>query len=123
MYRGKDAWNGQFAHQVSLQDDARGHFCGASVIHPLLLLTAAHCLANVIPTDIRAVTGTLDLRNLNASVQSRNVVHVIEHEKYNDTTWENDIAILVLNESLVFDNFTQPIDIYERGVAGKSKLL
>ena len=93
------------------------------MIHPLLLLTAAHCLANVIPTDIRAVTGTLDLRNLNASVQSRNVVHVIEHEKYNDTTWENDIAILVLNESLVFDNFTQPIDIYERGVAGKSKLL
>ena len=39
------------------------------------------------------------------------------------TTWENDIAILVLNESLVFDNFTNFVDIYERGVAGKSKLL
>ena len=115
---GSDALHGQFPHQVSLQN-AKGHFCSASVIHPLHLLTAAHCLTNYKPGEIRVVTGALDLKRFNGSEQFRKVRHVIKHENWNETTWNNDIALVILNESLVFDNFTQPIGIHKRGATGK----
>ena len=97
------------------------NFCGASVIQALLLLTAAHCFNKYKPEDVRAVTGAHNLANYNGSAQIRGVRRVIKHENWNKTTWDNDIAILVLNESLVFDNFTKPVDIYERGAKGKRK--
>ena len=49
------------------------------------------------------------------------MTHVIQHEDWNETIWDNDIAILVLNESLVFDNFTRPIDIWKTGARWRSK--
>ena len=117
---GKAAWNGQFPHQVSLQN-AKGHFCGASVIHALLLLTAAHCFNKNKAAEVRAVTGAHNLNNYKGSEQFRALRHVIKHENYNKTTLDNDIAILVLKESLVFDNFTKPVDIWEAGATGKRK--
>ena len=119
---GKAAWNGQFPHQVSLQDSSSGkHFCGASVIHAWLLLTAAHCFTGDKAGNIRAVTGALNLTNYNGSEQFRDVRGVIRHEHWNETTFDNDIAIVVLNESLVFDTYTKPIDILDKGISGKSK--
>ena len=118
---GETAWNGQFPHQVSLQDKSGTNFCGASVIRPLLLVTAAHCFNKYKPADVRTVTGAHDLTNYNGNEQIREVTHVIKHEDWNETTWDNDIAILVLNESLVFDTYTKPIDILETETSGKSK--
>ena len=91
--------------------------------HALLLLTAAHCFNEYKATDFRAVTGAHNLTNYNGSEQFRSLRHVIKHENYNTTTWDNDIAILVLNESLVFDNFTKPVAIWEGGARDKRKLV
>ena len=43
--------------------------------------------------------------------QLRDVRIIATHEDYNDKTYENDIALLVLGQEVHFDNFTQPIRI------------
>ena len=91
------------------------------MINSLLLLTAAHCFTSYKPTDVRAVTGAHNIANYHGNEQFRSIVGVVKHENWNEATWDNDIALLVLNESLVFDNFTQPIDIWKTGTNGKGK--
>ena len=92
------------------------HFCGASIIQPLLLLTAAHCITvlHLHPSQIRAVAGEHDLSvDGEYGEQLRNVSKIIIHDGWNSTTWENDIAIIQLDEPFELSNYVQPIDIAE----------
>lgn len=43
IVNGRDADIADFPHQLALFDQGR-YFCGAAVISPLFILTAAHCL-------------------------------------------------------------------------------
>ena len=56
---GTRAMDGEYPYAVSLQDE-KGQFCGASLIAPDMLLTAAHCKQN---KSIKAVIGRYDLRD------------------------------------------------------------
>ena len=49
----------------------------------------------------------------NNAEQVRNVTYVYSHEEYNVTNFSNDIAILVLDEPLEFNEYVQPIKIRE----------
>jgi len=51
--------DGEYPYAVSLQDE-KGPYCGASLIAPDMLLTAAHCKQN---KSIKAVIGRYDLRD------------------------------------------------------------
>ena len=117
---GATASNGEYPHQVSLRltNENNRHFCGASIIHARLLLSAAHCFATFKPPHIEAIAGEHYLRTLDGKEQIRNVTHLVLHEKYNAATWENDIAILVLNKSLRFNTNIRPIRLRDP----KSKL-
>ena len=110
--------HGDFPHQVSLQDTDRQnpHFCGASIIHPKFLLTAAHCFVDPYKlSQFRAVAGEHDLtRSEGNREQIRKVTRLIKHEDYDATTYENDIALLELNERLDFDNeYVRPIALWD----------
>ena len=105
---------GDFPHQVSLRVPAKQnvHFCGASVIHPLLLLTAAHCVHNSYkPGEIQAVTGDHNQVVAEGTEQIRNVRKFILHPGWNNETLDNDIALLVLERPLEFVNYTSPITL------------
>ena len=118
------AYPGQIPHQVSLQIPAggHGHFCGASIIRPLILLTAAHCFAKIhSPETIKAVTGEHQLSVHEGTEQIRRVSRLILHEHYDSETSDNDIALLVLDEPLEFNNRTQPIRIPYANVCHKCK--
>lgn len=56
---GTRAMDGEYPYAVSLQDE-KGPYCGASLIAPDMLLTAAHCKQN---KSIKAVIGRYDLRD------------------------------------------------------------
>ena len=43
--------------------------------------------------------------------QIRDVRIIATHEDYNDKTYENDIALLVLGQEVYFDSSTQPIRV------------
>ena len=109
---------GQFPHQVSLQVPRwtpegikNMHFCGATVIHPLILLTAAHCLVspNLSLSKVRIVAGEHDLSRNSPAEQIRNIGQHVIHPGWDSKTWENDIALLMLDRPLSFDQFTKPI--------------
>ena len=105
-----------FPHQVSLQavDKYNQHFCGASIIHPKFLLSAAHCFIGTeygVPY-VRAVAGASTLTSScdGDREQIRHVTRVITHDHYNATTFDNDIALVLLDEPFSFDDkYVHPI--------------
>lgn len=77
------------------------HFCGATIVSATKILTAAHCvykITNVSKVQVRAGSksplegGTL-----------KSVTKIIQHNEFNrPTSLNNDIAVLILSEALVF---------------------
>ena len=113
---GKFANHGDFPHQVTLQTTygRRRHFCGASIIHQSLVLSAAHCFESFQnrPPHILVVAGEHRRNESDGHVeQVRQVTRLYVHEHYNESTWVNDIALLVLNESLTFNDYVKPIQL------------
>lgn len=93
----------KFTYQVSIEDED-GHFCGGSIISKSWVLTAAHC---VLETGFRVVIGSVYRDNgIRHAVKS-----IVVHEHYNDTTLVNDIAVIQLQNSIIFNEDTQAIKL------------
>src|SRR6185503_20833549 len=68
----------QINYVGSLQTGA-GHVCGAVLVKPQAVITAAHCVANVDPREIRIRVGTLD-RTMGGTLDA--VSLVVNHPTY-----------------------------------------
>lgn len=80
--------------------------CGGSLISTTHILTAAHCVENVL--SLRIVLGfyTMDDRS---DVEAHDVKSVNIHSEYNPTIMSNDIALIELAKPTTFTDNIKPI--------------
>ncbi|XP_060758400.1 uncharacterized protein LOC132869062 [Neoarius graeffei] len=105
---GDDASAGAWPWQASIQ--ARGrHFCGGSLISKNWVLSAAHCFQSITAGDITIFLGMESLEGTNPNMQKKTVLKIINHENYNSTTINNDIALVQLSSSVTFNNYVMPV--------------
>jgi hypothetical protein len=136
---GMDTYYGEVPWQVLLHEKVGNAIlqCGAVLIHNKWIITAAHCMQNngtfkiffgkhkftdgVTNADINlnkftdnkknSSNGVIKLlrRALNPLIVTRNVSKIIVHENYNGNTFQNDIALVMLDKSVQFEDNIQPI--------------
>ncbi|KAL4716956.1 hypothetical protein ACJJTC_012767 [Scirpophaga incertulas] len=81
------------------------HECGGTVLNERCVLSAAHCYRNDPPSDWRIRLGS---SNANSGGTVYLVKQIINHPKFERSTFENDIAILHTTEEIVFSNVVSP---------------
>ncbi len=119
IFAGRPATLGSIPWQASLsvawlldKDNVAAHYCGASIISPRWLLTAAHCVRTR-PGDFVVRTG---LTTLTGNSPRYTVKQVIIHKGYEESATgvqTNDLALLELNNELHFDVQTNAIPLVD----------
>jgi kallikrein len=76
--------------------------CGGSLIGPRVVLTGAHCVANVDISTIKIRAGEWDTQTENERIpyQERNIKQKIIHNHFMKGNLYNDIALLILDRNL-----------------------
>lgn len=102
-----------FPWQVSLgvswiTDPREAHFCGGSIYSDRWVVTAAHCVVDLLPEHIAVTAGT---NRLSTGTQRYNVSRIIAHKAYNDDTSDSDIALLELFDPLTLDDTRRAISL------------
>ncbi|XP_037877007.1 chymotrypsin-1 [Bombyx mori] len=110
---GTKAANGSYPYQVSLRLYGVWHFCGASLVTPRVILTAAHCVDRLKPEYFKATVGTNQLR---AGGTSYGIRKVVVHENYDDYIIKNDIAIVFTEDEIEFGSKVDAIELNDEPV-------
>ncbi|XP_037944301.1 brachyurin-like [Teleopsis dalmanni] len=105
------AHENQFPYQAGLSIELQNGFytwCGGSIIDKNWLLTAAHCVENVISITVNlGSTKRLEPKHHLKLTPAQ----VILHTNWNNRTLENDIALLHLPTPLTFNESIFPINL------------
>lgn len=105
---GVDAEIGFAPYQVSIQSIFGSHLCGGVIIDEQWILTAAHCVQDY-PLDVlRVISGT---NNWHEPGEVSLLEIAIPHCRHDQPEYHNDIAAVRLDKPLVFDNFTNKIEL------------
>ncbi|XP_058400786.1 suppressor of tumorigenicity 14 protein isoform X1 [Diceros bicornis minor] len=113
---GTDADEGEWPWQVSLHVLGQGHVCGASLISPNWMVSAAHCYVDdrgFRYSDHTLWTAYLGLHDQSKrsapGVQERRLKRIISHPAFNDFTFDYDLALLELQQPAEYSSSVRPI--------------
>ncbi|XP_078532807.1 complement factor I isoform X3 [Lissotriton helveticus] len=92
---GEKADKDQFPWQVAIKDGESVN-CGGIYIGGCWVLTAAHCISSSRPQQYLVMVGLLDRTTYDNDVDAFPVIEIKVHQDYNPSTYENDIALLLV---------------------------
>lgn len=104
---GEPAEKGQFPYQVSLR--RRGsHYCGGSIINKRFVLTAGHCISDIVnfPSSMKVAVGLL---NRFENTIEYDLEKITIHPSYSISLFRGDIALLRTVKEIAFTDVVQPI--------------
>ncbi|XP_058821653.1 serine proteinase stubble isoform X2 [Topomyia yanbarensis] len=113
---GKNAPFGRWPWQVSVRRTSffgfsSTHRCGGAVINDNWIVTAGHCVDDLLTSQIRIRVGEYDFSHVQEQLPytERAVARKVVHPKYNFFTYEFDLALVKLEQALVFAPHISPI--------------
>ncbi|XP_055611678.1 serine proteinase stubble [Uranotaenia lowii] len=113
---GKNAPFGRWPWQVSVRRTSffgfsSTHRCGGAVINDNWIATAGHCVDDLLTSQIRIRVGEYDFSHVQEQLPytERAVARKVVHPKYNFFTYEFDLALVRLEQPLIFAPHISPI--------------
>lgn len=92
--------------------------CGGSIINSKYVITAAHCVYGASPNSLTIVAGTT---YLSKNGKRFTINKITAHEDYGN--FQNDIALIKINDEFPFNGSIQPIRIRTTEVPDDSKII
>jgi len=105
---------GEWPWQVSIRVLERGGdggyipTCGGVVVSSTWVITAAHCLLNIDHREVLVTLGAWDTVNVEMEVTRTLSLYVV-HPGFDPISYDNDIALLKLNQSVEWRENIRPI--------------
>lgn len=84
--------------------------CGGAIINDSWILTAAHCMNGIGPSQVEAYVGVTDQNRLSRDQQVQ-VSQVIVNPGWNSSTYANDLALIGLSAPIVPSASVQPVSL------------
>uniref|UniRef100_A0AAG5CU01 Peptidase S1 domain-containing protein n=1 Tax=Anopheles atroparvus TaxID=41427 RepID=A0AAG5CU01_ANOAO len=125
---GEAARHGEFPHHALLgypQEDGirKGYSfsCGGSLISDRFVMTAAHCFSYSDPVLVRL--GEYDLKEESASQVDFGITEIIRHPNYRNSRSYHDIALIRLNETVLFSKIIRPACLWTQTALNTSSFV
>ncbi|XP_043928575.1 coagulation factor X [Protopterus annectens] len=98
---------GECPWQAVLVDPENQAFCGGTILNSKFILTAAHCMNQT--KSFKVIVGDNDRDKKEASESEHNVEQVILHQNFLLKTYDNDIAVVKLEDEIKFNPQVIPV--------------
>ncbi|KAF7993882.1 hypothetical protein HCN44_011151 [Aphidius gifuensis] len=107
---GEESEAAEFPHHVAIRRNSQ-YLCGGSILDELHIITAAHCVQKHGQkfNNLNVIAGTNDLGLWWPRTYGVKKIYI--HQDYSDDKYEDDIAILRLDENIRFNNNQRPIKL------------
>ncbi|XP_017769481.1 PREDICTED: trypsin-4-like [Nicrophorus vespilloides] len=93
-------------YQLSLEKSGK-HICGATILGEKRAITAAHCTFGIPASELKVRVGSNQIQNGGQLIQ---VSNCSQHPNFDNITLENDISILLLENSIKMNKTIKAID-------------